>query len=201
MYPAYPVLIELDNQGNEIYEQWTANPANLPEQIRLDTWYGYMILDKNADTTSYGTGTGDSVFLEGEVWAVYSNSVNGIRSEIVRIEQSHLNANNITIPFEDDYIVSWNDGGLQYDVMVIRYNYKSCEWVGYFSTAPGSNCQEGQVKLFMTDLGWEISAMALSQNPLIGGSCYAKADQKYPGITANTPLGVYDGGIMTVSSS
>lgn len=156
-YPAFPVLAGSDNQGNDVFEQWTAYSANLPGWINF---YGGA-LAKNG--TSYGNTT-NGVFLEGQKWAVYRNGT--------RTEKDYLISGGIKDLFLDQYAVSWSSGSNNYAVTLIRSG--GCTWNSSFVA---NGCAIGGAILSIADDGWNFAAVSLSQN---GGPCYTFGTSKYP---------------------
>jgi hypothetical protein len=170
-YPAYPVEVGIDEDGNPTFDQWTADSANLPDSINF---YG-TTLSKSG--TSYGDAT-NGVFLEGEKWAVYRNGV--------RTEKDHLISGGIKDLFLDQYTATWPklDETENYTVTLIR---TGCTWNAPF-VADG--CGAGGAILEITDLGWSFTAGSLTSG---GGPCYAFGDGKYPDYPQNDPTGTWGG--------
>jgi hypothetical protein len=175
-YPAYPVEVDIDEDGNPIFDQWTADSANLPDSINF---FG-TTLSKSG--TSYGNTT-NGVFLEGEKWAVYRNGV--------RTEKDHLISGGIKDLFLDQYTATWPkfDETENYTVTLIRLG--SCTWSAPF-VADG--CGVGGANLQITDQGWSFSAISLTSG---GGPCYTFGDGKYPDYPQNDPTGAWGG--VTIS--
>jgi hypothetical protein len=174
-YPAYPVEVGIDEDGNPTFDQWTADSANLPDSINF---FG-TTLSKSG--TSYGDVT-NGVFLEGEKWAVYRNGV--------RTEKDHLISGGIKDLFLDQYTATWPkfDETENYTVTLIR---TGCTWNAPF-VADG--CGVGGAILQISDLGWSFSAVSLTSG---GGPCYTFADGKYPDYPQNDPTGTW--GEVTIS--
>ena len=170
-YPAYPVEVGIDEDGNPTFDQWTADSANLPDSINF---FG-TTLSKSG--TSYGDAT-NGVFLEGEKWAVYRNGV--------RIEKDHLISGGIKDLFFDQYTATWpkSDETENYTVTLIRTDCNN--WNAPF-VADG--CGAGGAKLEISDLGWIFTAVSLTSG---GGPCYAYGDGKYPDYPQNDPTGTWN---------
>jgi hypothetical protein len=168
-YPAYPVEVGIDEDGNPTFDQWTADSANLPDSINF---FG-TTLSKSG--TSYGDAT-NGVFLEGEKWAVYRNGV--------RTEKDHLISGGIKDLFLDEYTATWPKSETEnYTVTMVRTN---CTWSAPF-TADG--CVAGGTRLEISDFGWSFAAGSLSS---IGGPCYTFGDGKYPDYPQNDPTGTWN---------
>jgi hypothetical protein len=174
-YPAYPVEVGIDEDGNPTFDQWTADSANLPDSINF---YG-TTLSKSG--TSYGDTT-NGVFLEGEKWAVYRSGV--------RTEKDHLISGGIKDLFLDQYTATWPkfDETENYTVTLIR---TSCTWSAPF-VADG--CSSGGAKLDISDLGWIFTVVSLGS---LGGPCYTFGAGKYPDYPQNDPTGTW--GEVTIS--
>jgi len=174
-YPAYPVEVGIDEEGNPTFDQWTADSMNLPDSINF---YG-TTLSKSG--TSYGNTT-NGVFLEGEKWAVYRNGV--------RTEKDHLISGGIKDLFLDQYTATWPkfDETENYTVTLIR---TGCTWNAPFIA---DGCGAGGAELEITDLGWSFSAISLTSG---GGPCYGYGDGKYPDYPQNDPTGTW--GEVTIS--
>lgn len=174
-YPAYPVEVDIDEDGNPTFDQWTADSTNLPDSINF---YG-TTLSKSG--TSYGDTT-NGVFLEGEKWAVYRNGV--------RTEKDHLISGGIKDLFLDQYTATWPklDETENYTVTMVRTN---CTWSAPF-VADG--CVVGGANLQIGDQGWNFSALSLGS---LGGPCYTYGDGKYPYYPQNDPTGTWGG--VTIS--
>ena len=174
-YPAYPVEVGIDEDGNPTFDQWTADSANLPDSINF---FG-TTLSKSG--TSYGDAT-NGVFLEGEKWAVYRNGV--------RTEKDHLISGGIKDLFLDEYTATWPklDETENYTVTLIR---TGCTWSAPFIA---DGCGAGGAELEITDLGWSFSAISLTSG---GGPCYGYGDGKYPDYPQNDPTGTWGG--VTIS--
>jgi hypothetical protein len=169
-YPAYPVEVGIDEEGNPTFDQWTADSANLPDSINF---YG-TTLPKSG--TSYGVAT-NGVFLEGEKWAVYRNGV--------RIEKDHLISGGIKDLFSDQYTATWPKSETEnYTVTLVRFD--SCTWDAPFIA---DGCGAGGARLEITDLGWSFSAISLTSG---GGPCYGDGDGKYPDYPQNDPTGTWN---------
>lgn len=167
-YPAYPVEVGIDEDGNPTFDQWTADSANLPDSINF---YG-TTLSKSG--TSYGNTT-NGVFLEGEKWAVYRNGV--------RTEKDHLISGGIKDLFLDQYTATWPKSETEnYTVTLIR---TGCTWNAPFIA---DGCGAGGAELEITDLGWSFSANSLTSG---GGPCYGYGDGKYPDYPQNDPTGTW----------
>ncbi len=169
-YPAYPVEVGIDENGNPTFDQWTADSANLPDSINF---FG-TTLSKSG--TSYGNTT-NGVFLEGEKWAVYRNGV--------RTEKDHLISGGIKDLFFDQYTATWPkfDETENYTVTLIR---TGCTWGAPF-VADG--CGFGGANLQITDQGWSFIAVSLTSS---GGPCYTFSDGKYPDHPQNDPTGTWN---------
>ena len=169
-YPAYPVEVGIDEDGNPTFDQWTADSANLPDSINF---FG-TTLSKSG--TSYGNTT-NGVFLEGEKWAVYRNGV--------RTEKDHLISGGIKDLFLDEYTATWPklDETENYTVTLIR---TGCTW-----NAPliADGCSVGGANLQITDQGWSFSAISLTSG---GSPCYTYGDGKYPDYPQNDPTGTWN---------
>jgi hypothetical protein len=173
-YPAYPVEVGVDEEGNPTFDQWTANSANLPYSINF---YG-TTLSKSG--TSYGNTT-NGVFLEGEKWAVYRNGV--------RTEKDHLISGGIKDLFFDEYTATWPKSETEnYTVTLVR---TSCNWSAPF-VADG--CSVGSALLQISDFGWSFTVVSLGSG---GGPCYTFGDGKYPDYPQNDPQGIWGG--VTIS--
>jgi hypothetical protein len=167
-YPAYPVEVGFDEDGNPTFDQWTADSANLPDSINF---FG-TTLSKSG--TSYGDAT-NGVFLEGEKWAVYRNGV--------RTEKDHLISGGIKDLFLDQYTATWPKSETEnYTVTLIR---TGCTWNAPFIA---DGCGAGGAELEITDLGWSFSAISLTSG---GGPCYGYGDGKYPDYPQNDPTGTW----------
>jgi hypothetical protein len=175
-YPAYPVEVDIDEDGNPIFDQWTADSANLPDSINF---FG-TTLSKSG--TSYGNTT-NGVFLEGEKWAVYRNGV--------RTEKDHLISGGIKDLFLDQYTATWPklDETENYTVTLVRFD--NCTWNSPFIA---DGCGVGGANLQITDQGWSFSAISLTSG---GGPCYSFGDGKYPDYPQNDPTGTWGG--VTIS--
>ena len=169
-YPAYPVEVGIDENGNPTFDQWTADSANLPDSINF---FG-TTLSKSG--TSYGNTT-NGVFLEGEKWAVYRNGV--------RTEKDHLISGGIKDLFLDQYTATWPklDETENYTVTLIRTGCNT--WDAPFIA---DGCGAGGAKLEISDLGWSFSATSLTSG---GGPCYGYGDGKYPDSPQNDPTGTW----------
>ena len=168
-YPAYPVEVGFDEEGNPTFDQWTADSANLPDSINF---YG-TTLSKSG--TSYGDAT-NGVFLEGEKWAVYRNGV--------RTEKDHLISGGIKDLFFDQYTATWPKSETEnYTVTMIRTD---CTWSAPF-VADG--CVFGGAILSISDIGWNFFAISQTSG---GGPCYAYGDGKYPDYPQNDPTGTWN---------
>jgi len=168
-YPAYPVEVGIDEDGNPTFDQWTADSANLPDSINF---YG-TTLSKSG--TSYGDTT-NGVFLEGEKWAVYRNGV--------RTEKDHLISGGIKDLFLDEYTATWPKSETEnYNVTLIRIG---CTWNAPFIA---DGCGAGGAELEITDLGWSFSAISQTSG---GGPCYGYGDGKYPDYPQNDPTGTWN---------
>ena len=167
-YPAYPVEVGIDEEGNPTFDQWTADSANLPDSINF---FG-TTLSKSG--TSYGDAN-NGVFLEGEKWAIYRNGV--------RTEKDHLISGGIKDLFLDQYTATWPKNETEnYTVTLIRTN---CTWDAPF-VADG--CGFGAARLEISDIGWSFSATSVTSG---GGPCYAYGDGKYPDYPQNDPTGTW----------
>jgi hypothetical protein len=167
-YPAYPVEVGIDEDGNPTFDQWTADSANLPDSINF---FG-TTLSKSG--TSYGDTT-NGVFLEGEKWAVYRNGAKTIKD--------HLISGGIKDLFLDQYTATWPKSETEnYTVTLIR---TGCTWNAPFIA---DGCGAGGAKLEISDLGWSFSAISLTSG---GGPCYAYGDGKYPDSPQNDPTGTW----------
>jgi hypothetical protein len=168
-YPAYPVEVGIDEDGNPTFDQWTADSANLPESINF---YG-TTLSKSG--TSYGDTT-NGVFLEGEKWAVYRNGV--------RTEKDHLISGGIKDLFLDQYTATWPKSETEnYTVTMVR---TGCTWNAPFIA---DGCGAGGAILDISDLGWSFIAFSLTSG---GGPCYGYAAAKYPYYPQNDPTGTWN---------
>jgi hypothetical protein len=173
-YPAYPVEVGFDEDGNPTFDQWTADSANLPDSINF---FG-TTLSKSG--TSYGDAT-NGVFLEGEKWAIYRNGA--------RTEKDHLISGGIKDLFLDQYTATWPKSETEnYTVTMVRTN---CTWGATF-TADG--CDFGGAKLEIGDFGWGFSAGSITSG---GVGCYTFGDGKYPDYPQNDPTGTWGG--VTIS--
>lgn len=169
-YPAYPVEVGFDEDGNPTFDQWTADSANLPDSINF---FG-TTLSKSG--TSYGDAT-NGVFLEGEKWAVYRNGV--------RTEKDHLISGGIKDLFLDEYTATWPKSETEnYTVTLVRLG--SCTWNAPFIA---DGCGVGGARLEISDLGWSFSAISLTSG---SGPCYAYGDGKYPDYPQNDPTGTWN---------
>jgi hypothetical protein len=168
-YPAYPVEVGIDEDGNPTFDQWTADSANLPDSINF---FG-TTLSKSG--TSYGDAT-NGVFLEGEKWAVYRNGV--------RTEKDHLISGGIKDLFLDQYTATWPklNETENYTVTMIRTN---CTWSAPFIA---DGCGAGGALLQISDQGWSFTAVSLTSG---GGPCYTFGDGKYPDHPQNDPTGTW----------
>jgi hypothetical protein len=169
-YPAYPVEVGFDEDGNPTFDQWTADSTNLPDSINF---FG-TTLSKSG--TSYGNTT-NGVFLEGEKWAVYRNGV--------RTEKDHLISGGIKDLFLDQYTATWpkSDETENYTVTLVRFG--NCIWDAPFIA---DGCGAGGARLEISDLGWSFSANSLTSG---GGPCYGYGDGKYPDYPQNDPTGTW----------
>jgi hypothetical protein len=168
-YPAYPIEVAIDEDGNLTFDQWTADSANLPDSINF---YG-TTLSKSG--TSYGDAI-NGVFLEGEKWAVYRNGV--------RTEKDHLISGGIKDLFLDEYTATWPKSETEnYTVTLVRFD--SCIWDAPF-VADG--CDFGVARLEISDIGWIFSANSLTSG---GGPCYGIGAGKYPDYPQNDPTGTW----------
>jgi hypothetical protein len=172
-YPAYPVEVGFDEDGNPTFDQWTADSANLPDSINF---FG-TTLSKSG--TSYGD-TSNGVFLEGEKWAVYRNGV--------RTEKDHLISGGIKDLFLDQYTATWPkfDETENYTVTMVRFD--NCTWNAPFIADGCPVGSSGGARLEISDQGWSFSVIVLT-SPNV--SCYAYGDGKYPGYPQNDPTGTW----------
>jgi hypothetical protein len=172
-YPAYPIEVGIDEDGNPIFDQWTANSANLPDSINF---FG-TTLSKSG--TSYGNIT-NGVFLEGEKWAVYRNGV--------RTEKDHLISGGIKDLFLDQYTATWPkfDGTGNYTVTLVRFD--GCNWNTPFIADGCPVGSSGGARLEISDSGWYFSARSLTSG---GDSCYGYVNGKYPDYPQNDPTGTW----------